>query len=210
MSIQHQDILDANRHEPKGASTATANQVLKSNGDGTTSFGSYAYSDLSGKPTSTGYSKVILGSSTSSTQAPSAVDSAIKIEFGTAQSTTDVDLAVDGTITFNTAGYYAVDAVMKVGRVSSSGDAIVLVRPMYNGSQFRPSAHFKMSNNDYTQTHNEFLMFEATAGDTLYFELVRDSSGVNNGGLFSLSPSTSGWQTSPTAQVVIHKFGGLV
>ena len=34
----HKDIADAERHEPKGASTALAGQALVSNGDGTTSF----------------------------------------------------------------------------------------------------------------------------------------------------------------------------
>lgn len=38
MAIEHKNIPEAERHEPKGASTATAGQVLTSNGDGTTQF----------------------------------------------------------------------------------------------------------------------------------------------------------------------------
>lgn len=37
-NIAHKNISDANRHEPKGASSASVNTVLTSNGDGTTSF----------------------------------------------------------------------------------------------------------------------------------------------------------------------------
>jgi len=38
MAIQHKNVSDAERHEPKGASTATINHVLSSDGDTTTSF----------------------------------------------------------------------------------------------------------------------------------------------------------------------------
>ncbi len=34
MSVQHKDVVDAERHEPKGATTATIDQVYASNGAG--------------------------------------------------------------------------------------------------------------------------------------------------------------------------------
>lgn len=37
-NIEHKDIVDAQRHEPKGASTAPVGYMLVSNGDGTTSW----------------------------------------------------------------------------------------------------------------------------------------------------------------------------
>jgi hypothetical protein len=51
MSIQHSAIADADRHEPKGASTAMAGQTIIANGSGGTSFGSYDYNNLANKPT---------------------------------------------------------------------------------------------------------------------------------------------------------------
>lgn len=38
MAVQHKDIPDSERHDVKGASSASLRQVLVSNGDGTTSF----------------------------------------------------------------------------------------------------------------------------------------------------------------------------
>lgn len=38
MAVQHANIADADRHEAKGASSASNNQVLTADGDGTTSF----------------------------------------------------------------------------------------------------------------------------------------------------------------------------
>lgn len=48
---EHSDLPDAERHEPKGASTAVNNSVLKSNGDTTTSFGFVNYSEILNRPT---------------------------------------------------------------------------------------------------------------------------------------------------------------
>lgn len=47
---EHVDLPDAERHEPKGASTAVDNTVLKSNGDTTTSFGFVNYSEVQNTP----------------------------------------------------------------------------------------------------------------------------------------------------------------
>ena len=46
MAIQHKDIPDSERHDVKGASSASLRQVLTSNGDGTTSFQNLTVSHL--------------------------------------------------------------------------------------------------------------------------------------------------------------------
>lgn len=48
MTTEHINITDAQRHEPKGASSAGTDTVLKSNGDGTTLFEKVDYSELTG------------------------------------------------------------------------------------------------------------------------------------------------------------------
>lgn len=45
MAIEHVNIVDAERHEPKGASTATIDQVWASDGAGSGSFREIPYSD---------------------------------------------------------------------------------------------------------------------------------------------------------------------
>ncbi len=47
---EHVDIIDGERHEPKGASTASANQVMKSTGNGATNFAFVNYSEIVGVP----------------------------------------------------------------------------------------------------------------------------------------------------------------
>lgn len=61
MAIEHVNISDSERHEPKGASTATTDTVLHSDGDGTTTWKFVSYNDLSDKPTlSTFYTPMAL------------------------------------------------------------------------------------------------------------------------------------------------------
>ncbi len=57
MTIQHRDIPDSQRHEPKGASTATAGQVWVANGSGGgafTTLGTVVTFDVSLTPSSVG------------------------------------------------------------------------------------------------------------------------------------------------------------
>ena len=51
MTIEHINIADNQRHEPRGASTASTNSVIHSNGDGTTVFKSVDYNNLINTPT---------------------------------------------------------------------------------------------------------------------------------------------------------------
>jgi len=50
-TIQHSAIADDDRHEAKGASTASNNTYLKANGDGTTSFVTLTFAALASTPT---------------------------------------------------------------------------------------------------------------------------------------------------------------
>lgn len=47
---EHATIEDAQRHEPKGASSASTGQVLKSIGGGVTTFASLNYTEVTGTP----------------------------------------------------------------------------------------------------------------------------------------------------------------
>lgn len=51
MAVQHLNIVDSQRHEPKGASTAGNNTVMHSDGDGTTTFKFVDYSNVENTPT---------------------------------------------------------------------------------------------------------------------------------------------------------------
>lgn len=205
--VEHVDIVDSERHEAKGASTASVNQVLHSKGDGTTEFKFVDYNNLVNKPTLEGYELVISDASTSS-QNPVATNTPIKVSFGSGQSAADATLAADGTLTFNTAGQYLLTVFLRFGRTSGAGAAILFNRIVYNGSQTLNSNCVKLVDSEATIPFSATLLFDATAGDNMFFQLMRDSAGINNGGLVATSPSLAGWSVSPSATVLVYKFSG--
>lgn len=205
--VEHVNIIDSERHEAKGASTASANQVLHANGDGTTTFKFLDYSNLLNKPSFQGYDFLFSDASTSS-QNPSAVGTPLKISFGSGVSLPDVTLAQDGTLTFNTNGQYFVSLFLRFGRTSGVGSAILFSRIIYNGAPRLNPNCVKLVDTDSTVPFSAGLVFDATAGDQMYLELLRDSAGINNGGLVATTPSLAGWSVSPSATLVVHKFSG--
>lgn len=208
--VEHVSILDADRHEVKHASSAADRQALLSKGDGTTEFAFVSWANITGKPAGTGYRQVLASSSTAASQAPSALDVPIKIEFGAGVVTTDATLNSAGRLTFNTAGDYIVTLIMRHGRTGGAGTAITFTRILINGVQTLNSNSIKLPDQDSVVPFSFSLPLQALAGDFLELELVRDSGGVNNGGLFRQVPTTVGWNISPTATLIVSKFAGNI
>lgn len=204
--MEHKDIPDNQRHEPRGATTATSGQSLFANGDGTTSFRFIQPEDITGLAL-TGYTPVLAAYSTAVSQNPSAVDTPLQIEFGTAQDNENVSLAADGTLTFNQTGQYLLTLFLRFGRTTGAGTSILLNRLVYNGVQYLRTNAIALSDAAATVPFSATLVFQATAGDTLKLEIARDSTGINNGGVFRTVPTTLAWNISPSASVVVHKLG---
>jgi hypothetical protein len=203
--VEHVLIQDSQRHEAKGASTALAGQVIRANGDGTTSFVNLNYDELSNKPAAAGYTFITSGFSSAASQLPAAVDTVKQVEFGAGSVTTDVTISSAGAITFNTAGDYNVDFILRFGRTGGAGTAIVLNRLLMNGVQYLNSNVIKLIDSDTIVPFSTSLMITATAGQVLTMEIARDSGGINNGGLYRILPTALPWSLSPSATVLVTK-----
>jgi hypothetical protein len=209
MSIQHSAIADADRHEPKGASTATARQVILSNGDGTTKFDSVDWSDLTGKP-STPLSVAILSSaSTAASQNPAASDTATDVVFGGAITAADASLDASGQVTFNTGGSFSVQASLNFGRDSGTNASILYVMAVKNGVAYGSPVELRLNQAVDRHTLNLNVFVAATAGDTFKFQFVTDSDGDGGGGLRQDTPTISGWPVVPCAKLTVSKFTTL-
>lgn len=204
-TIQHKDIADADRHEPKGAATAVAGSMPISNGDTTTTFRKVNFADMGTKPVANGYIPILVGSSTAASQQPSATNTALQVEFGAAQSLTDVSLSAAGVLTINTAGYYLFDIFCRFGRTTSAGTAIMFHRIKKNGVQMLNSNSITLTDTAQVIPFSTTLVIQGVPGDTYTFEIMRDSAGINNGGLFQTVPSAGGWNNSPSSTAVISK-----
>lgn len=206
--VEHVLIPDADRHEPRHASTALNRQALIANGDGTTKFAFYDYNDLVNKPVVAGYKQVLYGSSNASSQAPATTNTPLQVEFGAVQNLTDVSLTSTGTLTFNTSGDYLLIVFMRFGRTSGAGTAIMFNRLLYNDVQALNSNSLKLPDQDIVIPFSAAIPVSALENETFKVQIMRDSAGVNNGGLYQLSPSLAGWNVSPSASLIVYKYVG--
>lgn len=203
MSIQHNAIPDAQRHEAKGASTATAGQVLKANGDGSTSF--VAPNTLSNiNILST------LEAISTTTQNPVAADTPYQVVFGSGNSNTEVTVASNGVITINTAGLYLITFDLNFSRANNTGISTVISRVLINGAATNFTNAVKMDTSVNIQPTNFVLFRSFSAADVITVQIIRDSAGANDGGLYTFDPVLAGWANTPSAAVRIQKIAGAV
>lgn len=206
--VEHVAIQDADRHEVKHASSAANNQVLHSNGDGTTGFRFVDYNNIVNTPSPIGYQQILTGFSNAASQNPSALDTALQVEFGPGTVTPAATLASNGTLTFNQAGDYYVTIFLRFGRTAGAGTSIMLNRFLVNGVQGLNSNAIKLPDQDSVIPFSTSLAITATAGMAFTLQILRDSGGINNGGLFRILPTTVAWNLAPSATIVVSKFIG--
>jgi hypothetical protein len=114
-----------------------------------------------------------------------------------------VSLAADGTITFNDAGLYTINAVASFGTGANLNSPLtILLAGFYNNLQDTPtySALVQYQQASNVQHYNVTKAFEV--GDTFDFRLVK--GGVDEGGLIAFS-STNPFIPIPTFSIVIEQ-----
>ena len=140
-------------------------------------------------------------------QLPSGLNSPLQVTFGGAQNSSSDPVMIDslGNITFNEDGFYIVNGYGSVERQGSSGGvSILLFRGLLNGTQFTSTKGFHLDTPSLPSPYEVTFPFQANAGDILTFEIMRDSSGNNNGGLYP-HINSGGWSNVPSSQIVVWK-----
>jgi hypothetical protein len=201
MAVQHDAIVDAERHEAKHADAATAGQVLKANGGGVTSF--VAPSTL----TNIVYTQVLEGIDTTA-QTPGAPDVPLQVTFGGATSNADITLSALGLITFNTAGVYKISIHLHFGRAAAAGITNFLARLLVNGTAISPTYYVVVENEEAVIPFDMEFTRAFSATNTLALQIMQDSAGLSAGGLVTFNPTAAGWADVPSAYVRIQKMAG--
>jgi len=140
-------------------------------------------------------------------QAPTAVDTALQLTFGSAQNSASNPVMINaaGLVTFNVAGNYAVRIKLQCGRTGATGTSILLSRILLGGAQFGSAACVKMTQTDATTPTDSRVVINATAGQTLAIQIMRDSAGSNFGGVYPQVATVTAWGTAPSALLVISR-----
>lgn len=141
-------------------------------------------------------------------QNPTAVDTPLQVAFGSAQNSTTnpVMLSAAGALTFNAAGNYSVRIKLQNARSAATGTSLILSRLLINGSQYGSTQAVRMDNATACFVTESRVVINATAGQVLTAQIMRDSGGANFGGLLPFQPTAvTSWGTSPSALLVVSR-----
>ncbi|UVX30705.1 hypothetical protein PF628_gp49 [Klebsiella phage VLCpiS11a] len=149
----------------------------------------------------------VLRAASTVAQAPTAVDTPLQVAFGAAQGapTDPVSISAAGLVTFNVAGNYAVRIKLQCGRTGASGTSILLSRILFNGAQIGSAAAVRMTSTDATTPTESRVVINATAGQTMAIQIMRDSAGSNFGGVYPQVATVTAWGTAPSGLLVISR-----
>jgi len=142
-------------------------------------------------------------------QAPSVLDTPLQVTFGAAQNTATDPVMLDalGNITFNQTGMYLFNGFSNIERQGSSGGvSVLLFRALIDGVQAGVVKGFDLSSIGIMFPYETTTIINITeVGTVLTWEILRDSSGVNQGGMYTHTASST-WDDVPSAQIQIFKF----
>ncbi|MER3091525.1 hypothetical protein [Salmonella enterica] len=149
----------------------------------------------------------VLRASSTVAQAPTAVDTALQLTFGAAQGTASNPVMINaaGLVTFNATGNYAVRIKLQAGRTGASGTSTLLSRILVNGAQYGSPAATKLISADVTIPIESRVVINATAGQTMAVQIMRDSAGTNFGGVYPQTATVTAWGVAPSALLVISR-----
>lgn len=153
--------------------------------------------------------EVLRAHSLAASQLPTALGTALQVEFGALQAGAYLSLAANGAVTCNTSGTYAFRIKLQKGRAGATGTSILMSRILINNSQVGVSATARMTSSDPIYASESKVTITLTAGDVLTLQIIRDSSGTNFGGLYSVT-SSHGWSIAPSALLVASRIEGIV
>lgn len=149
----------------------------------------------------------VLRAASTATQAPTVVDTPLQLSFGAAQGSASDPVMINaaGTVTFNTAGNYAVRVKLQCGRTGATGTSILLSRLVLGGTQLGSAACVKLTQTDATTPTDSRVVMNPTAGQTLQVQIMRDSAGSNFGGVYPQTAMVAAWGVAPSALLVISR-----
>lgn len=218
---EHKNIPDDGLHEPKGVVNAAENQCYVADGAGSGSWKSPLLQGQSAAtanfiPVSNGSggvvwqdgtvkSELLLRGVELTTQEPPSVDNPIRIKFGTAQDLTDVAVDATGEVTIKTAGTYLITLTGTFGRTSQAGEALVAARVLLNDTPALDPIAIRLDDGDFTIPFSFAFTRSLPSSTRISLQVVRDGSGIDDGGLVAESLTSSGWGTAPSAAISIYK-----
>ena len=130
---------------------------------------------------------------------------AMQIAFGPADASPEWSVDATGLFTCLVEDEYGFRLKITIGREGASGESQIYLRALLNGAQVGVSEHTIIDNSRIEIPQTIDTVGDFIAGDTLAFEIIRDTDGDNSGGLRAGIPDVVGWASSPSALLAITR-----
>lgn len=160
-----------------------------------------------------GIERLLDGLSLAASQQPTGTGelNAIQVEFGAAQGTVAdaVMINANGTVTVNDTGLYRFKVSLTYGRLGAGMTSQLRFRAMVNGVQAGQSIGVVVDNSDIEIPFSDEAWLYIPAGTTIAYELMRDSSGADAGGLFQpqiTAATAPNWNACSCAVIRIERW----
>ena len=150
---------------------------------------------------------LINGFSLAATQEPTLTDTPLQIEFGAAQGSGSdpVQLLADGTVQINDTGTYDINVSLQYGRTGQALESLIHFRLLVDGVQLGRTASAKLLSDKLVIPFSHTFVYNGTVGEELTFEVIRDSTGNNSGGLFAEPTTLVGLADSSSASIIVTR-----
>lgn len=138
-----------------------------------------------------------------SDQTPLGTDTPLQLEFGGAQGSVNdpIELKSNGAILIHKANQYKFITLIQYGRTGSGGASWLFFRLLVDDKQVSRSIFVKLDGTGDDLPLQLTRTLNLTAGQTVTFEVIRDSQGNDSGGLFVTTPTLGDWLAAPSASV---------
>lgn len=110
-----------------------------------------------------------------------------------------------GKINFLATGQFFIQLALNFGRTGSAGASKVIILFKENGVAVASEAVALLADADSSAVYTSSAMADIVGANTWTFEIIRDSSGDNSGGLVGFNPVLAGVPNVPSARLTIWK-----
>jgi len=236
MTINHVEITDPNIHESKGVAGAGAGEVAVTDGGGGASHRKLTVADLDVSSALEGSTLFadggvsvfrnlvradldgvqlcscdLLRSKATADQEISVEGDVVQLNFGPAGDSLNghVSLAADGTVTFNTDGFYPIYVNGVAGRTTSVSTAVLMLLAEFSGVSLGTQASSIGAASDILAPQSGVFHVQASAGDTFKIFMLADILPSGNLGLYGYTPVNGGveWLETPSAEITVTLLG---
>jgi hypothetical protein len=138
-------------------------------------------------------------------QVPTQSDVPIKVTFGSPQGANDdpVILDADGTLRMNMSVPNRVTVSINVSRTGMAGIVRFGFRPVLDGVPITKPKIVTLDNRNTVYSGLFFLPFSLPPGSIFHMDMMRDSSGSSDGGLYTQEFVNTDWDDVPSAEIFV-------